>query len=576
MKTPVTRAQLATSIAVFALLGAALTWPLLTQPSTHTVDAWFAPSQLLTLDVLTKGLLQEGRLIGSTTMIGWPQGGNLSIVGWSYLPLTIPFELLGLGSIAGVHVGMYLQFLAAGLAAYLLIRQLGATHGAALMASCFYAFHPFALSQLHNGQFSELCHWGPPLLLLLLLRIRSGPGCRPILGFGLCFGLLLPSSPYSAITGLIAVCALSFWMLWAAERGRGKLLGRLSLAAAGSCLFAAPFLYYYLVLPAGQTPLLWPSKNTPQQFLEGLHCPGATLSGWFLPPRWAGIGAGAMGLETANVHYLGWLALLVAAAGLLYPRATRSSDTPPRRFWVVLAGITALVSLGYFAMLEAGVPLRIAGAPVPLLQRGVHELWPGIEAFSSTHRLALGVLLCLSVLIATGLDGLMDRMEAPRRSVWAAVIGAALLAEGLFLDITQHPLPTMDLRPRSVHRDLAEIDDGAAMLEIPWWPTPAMPNMQLQQVWQATHGHPMHQGNLGMLREEFPTAFATGLQRRLGMRHPDRGHPEAATCPARWLVVHDYALDPHQRDAVHGYLATWADPYRSYPEEGIQLYRARE
>ncbi len=573
-----------TAVVVLAALGAAVTWPLLRAPATTTLDAWFAPSQLWTMDILARGLLEEGRLIGETTMVAWPGGGYLSIVGWSYLPLLVPAQLLGFGTAAALHVGIWLQLIGAGLACFLLARRLGASQSSALAVGCLYGIHPFALHQLMNGQFTELCHWGPPLLALLLLRLRERPSWRPLAGMAVGFGLLVSSSPYSAATALLIVAALGGWMVWSSPGERGKVAGLLALTAAAMLLGGAPFVLYFVVLPGDSELLLYPNQLSPVEILYRSENPNAALRGWVLPWRLqqllpAQVDGAGLALPPANASTkefaLGWLSLGLAGLGLA--RWVHPTSPAPRlpgpRFWLLPALGCALVASGHYLMLGPGQPVMLAGRLIPLPLLALWYAAPASQAFASTYRVALGVLLCVALLSALGLDVLLARVGGWRRTGLAAVATAALVGEGLLLDSTSHPLPTLDIRPLQVHLDLAAMDDDGTVLDVPWWPTHAIPNPQIYVYWQSVHHHPLHHTELGMVPENQPTDFVLGLEQAANIKRPDLGFSSSHEPPAHWIIVHTEALEHHRRQAVLDYVEAHGTLEHSYPEDGVSLYR---
>jgi len=571
------------AITLLSVVALAFTWPLLASPCTTTVDAWFAPSQIWALDVLGQGLISEGRLVGPTTMLAWPRGGCLSIVGWSYLALLLPAQLLGLSSVAAVNIGVWLQLVAAGVATWLLARRLGASWAAASVAGLFYGLHPFAFHQLLNGQFSELCHWGPPLLAWLLLRLRDRPGWRPLLGLALCFGLLLASSPYSAVAGALLLAMMSCWWVRQQAGRRPSTLRLVAAAAAATLLGALPFLYYYLVLPQGLTPLLEPNGTALGQHFVTNNLTYASVTGWVVPPRlWSAMTAVPSALEqsgtrlTSMEHYLGWGALILAAFGAQRLRREPRAGAPGLGLWLGYAAVCVVIASGFHLCLVPYNAVTVGETTLPLPLAGVRALWPSVIQFATTYRVALGVLLVVALLAALGLDRLLARLKGWRRSTAMIACGIVLLGEGLAAGDTPHPLPIQDLSTPQVYRDLSTMDPGAAVLGIPWRPSFGFHNPSLHLLWQGTHRHPTPLGNLGEPQRDVLTPFILEVEQIMGHSRPEEQGATLDGAPARWFVAHMGAMETHQRHRIEHYLDGWATLERHYPDDDIRLYRLRD
>ncbi len=574
--------ELALASSVLGLVGLLLLWPLLVSPSTRTVDAWFAPSQLLTLDLFTRGLVEEGRLVGESVVLGWPQGGWLSIVGWCYLPLTVPAALLGLSTVAVVNLGVLLQLMGAGLGCYLLARRLGVGVSAATAVSAYYAYHPFSLHQLENGQFTELCHWGPPLMALLLLRLAERPAWGATLALALVSGLVVSSSPYNAMSGLLIIAALGGWLLWREPGERAVVARRLGLAALAVALGSLPFVVYFSVLPSGHDGILWPNQHTPELTLGAPRGGYATLLGWLLPERWIYPLVARLGEPlpdpapaVAKEHALGWIGMALAGLAALRARAPLRPDAPGTRFWLAPLALCGVLAGGYFLMLGPHLLVDFLGRPVWLPLRVLYELLPQVRAFASSYRLAGGVILCVALMAGMGLQRLSSRRPRGQRWGLTALVGLALVGEGLLTAGAPYPLPTMDLRPLQVHRDLAQLD-GGGVLEIPWWPTEATPNSQLLAFRHLTHRHPVHHSEQGPPREQTPTALVLRIDRLRGPTPSNELASISEELPATWFVLHQRALPPHELVPIRALLEEVAVVERVYPDDGVQLYRARE
>jgi hypothetical protein len=556
------------------LIGVALTWPLLRDPSETLPDAWFAYTQVWTLDVMTEGLLQ-GRLVGPTDQLAWPHGGYLAIVGWSYLPWLLLLRGLGLGTVVATNTGIWLQLVMAAFLCYLLLRRLGAGRGASLMAGAIYGFHPFAFHQLAYGQLSELCHWGLPAVALLLPRALERWRPWTTLAYGLVFGLALASSPYAGIGAMVLSALLGLWWLVrnvADERRAGAL--RLAVAALASLLGSLPFLLYYFVLARGQECLLRPN-SLPNLPIWDNNFITASLAGWLLPARlfepapgpWDAALHGAS--QPLPEHAIGVVSLLLMGAALLWARKTTMPvpRRPGRLAWLLVAVVYWLIATGWKMPLHPGSE-TVLPAPLAFLWTCI----PQLRFFAAPYRLAAGVLLAASVLTGLALHDLQARLGETRGRLLLSAALLAGVAESVLASSTPRPLALMDTHTPAVYRELASMDEGA-VLTIPWWPTFSDPKPTKILFWQTIHGHPIHHGEGAAPSEAHLTAFVHDLQRIRGA--PSPVEPSETELHTTWIVVHEASLSREELGPVTAQVMEHAQLERRYPEEAIALYRAR-
>jgi len=583
-----------TPVLVIIAVGVLLTWPLALAPGDALPQGQFTLTQAWTYDLLTRALVDEGRVIGFTDQMLWPWGGYLAVVGWQYiLPLLIP-ALLGLSIIPGLNLLIFGQLLAAALALYALSRRLGAGAWPAAMAGIFYGFHPFAFHQIHNGQLSELCHWGLPLLALLLLDGAAWkPGWRSV-AIGLVLGLTLAASPYSALAGGLLCVVLGIWALVRSEPHRRRATTGALAAVAGSMLLGAlPFLYYYLVMPADHYLILRP--NDVNNWHSGMNqdLPTFTsLAGWFVPYRFfeahwraveSGIMApnGAVAGSTSLDHAIGLVALALAVLGLRrrtdHPPTPRALPTPGRATWMWTGLLFGVAASGYALILYPHSHFELPGSAIPLPASLPLALFPKLGMIGAPYRLAPGVLLVVAVLAAQGLTRMTSTLRGLPRAAVLAVALVAVSAEGAWSDVIPHPLPMQGLTAPQVYRDLARSNDDGGVLTIPWWPQVHMADTQIHLSWQRVHRHPIHVGEGGVIRPEDLTDFTARVEAIGGVNSPldasDPGRGEGV--PARWIVVHEAALLQHQRVPIESILTENADLVRRYDDDNIQLWEVR-
>ena len=576
-------------ILAIVAMGILLTWPLPAAPEDAYVDGWFSMAQIWSVDLVADALLEDGQIPGYTYALHWPQGGWASVIGWQFvLPLLLA-NILGASLLPSMNLLIALQLLAAALATYALLRRLGAGPWAAAAAAVYYGYHPWAFHLMVNGQFTEICHWGLPLLAVLLLQGGAWkPGWRTA-AMAPVFGLLMASSPYAAITGAVLCACIGTWALLctAPQRRRATALA-LTLAAAAVAVGALPFLLYYFVLPRGYDPLFAPSSlaQIGDPRLQDLPC-STSLAGWFVPFRlfadhWQAMGGGRVapaGTQSGPIsldHVIGLVAMGLAVVGCWRWRAapghTGELPLPGRRFWLTTAAVFTLLSSGYYLILYPHSHLHHAWSAIPLPLQLMRSLVPATDAFASPYRLAPGVLLVAAVLAGMGLDRLARALRGWKRP---ALLGAAMLAmaaEGAWADITTHPITMEHFEVPQVYRDLALEPDRDGLLTVPWWSHPKLPNLQAHQLWQHIHRHPLHHDDQGIIQPAHMTAFTYEITRALTLAEIPEPTSEAPGVPARWIVVHEEVLLPNQWGALEVALQRNAHLVRRYERDRIQLW----
>jgi len=549
-------------------------------------------AQISSMDLAADSLLQDGRAPGLSTVLHWPIGGWLSIIGWQYILPLVATNALGCGLLPSMNLLIAIQLLAAALATFTLLRRLGVGHWPAAAVAVYYGYHPFVFHLLYNGQFSEVAHWGLPALALLMLGGAAWkPGWRTI-ALGLLFGLLTASSPYSAITGAILCALVGCWALARSEGAQRRSTVRsLALAAGAVALGALPFILYYGIFSQGHDLLFKPNDLATVGDPRTQDLPGiASLVGWFVPFRffkghWEATGGAPMvhgGIRTTTMaldHTIGLTALVLAGVGWRRWHAggitTSTIPLPGRRFWLICAATFLGVSSGYYLMLYPTAHIHMPSSALPLPLLAVLEAVPSAKAFAAPYRAAPGVLLAVAVLAGFGLERLTESLKGWKRAALVAGAILAITAEGAWADITPHPLVMTPFEMPQVYRDLAKHDDGEGLLTIPFWAHPTIPNQQIHQLWQRYHGHPLHMSDQGIIEQRHLTRFTHDLQVAMGCEVPSAPTVPSDGAPARWIVVHGAAVMPHQRSALDRILRDHADLIRLYDHDGTELWEVR-
>ena len=281
---------------------------------------------------------------------------------------------------------------------------------------------------------------------------------------------------------------------------------------------------------------------------------------------WYGEAASAVyatrGLD--RIEAVGWLGL-VPVVVLLMARG-RWSDADEARRWKAVGGVFAVWALGPFltiAGLDAGLPLPQALARfVPLVD---NARMPG-RAMVCVY-LALGMLIVL-------------RLAALKRGV---VFMTALLA-ALIVDFLPAPIPLTALDRPAVYEQLASIDDGGAVIEVPFGIgdglTVGRGRQERRLLYHATiHNHPIVGGYIGRIPPNVAQAYEAmpvvgNLLRLSNGEEAVDDEAGALPLPFRYLVLDTVAapsaLVDYVKSALDMDLITKSDGRELYAVQGMK------
>ena len=378
--------------------------------------------------------------------------------------MSLPLRPLGP---AAVYNGLILlQVGLAALAAYAAAVWVGASRSASVLASAVVGASPFLLGLLHSGLSEYVGLALPVLYVAALLRglglLDAGPtSLRGALLTGALLGLCALQAPYYAVFGgLLLLCCLP-------GPGWRARLRPAAVTAAVGLVVAAPWLA-----------LVWQGLHATASLVQPGTAPGwvtpslppVDLAGFLVPgdrhfPDLATQGnPGIM-----HVHYLGWIAMGLAAWGLWRRPETRRLLLPVGLYGLLCLGPEARVA-DHFVGTEAftlPLPLRLAyleGSPLAWIHH--------------PYRMVALLVPLLALLAALALRSL------PR---WAAGVAVALgLVEALARSPAPWPVPTT---PTASPPPLTE--GVGAVLD---WPPDATDWNRRYLRWQLDHGRPIAYG----------------------------------------------------------------------------------
>ncbi|HVR71935.1 MAG TPA: hypothetical protein VMT87_13920 [Vicinamibacteria bacterium] len=497
--------------ALYTLLTAALTWPLLTR--LHVMDAgdsaffaWAIGWELHALKT-DPSLLPHGPIFHP---LRHTLGFDEPILGTTLL--VAPLGLFTSDAVFLFNVARLLTFLLSALTAYLLARELGCAEGPALFAGAAFAFSPIRTDQI--AHLSTLGSQWLPLVLLFLHRYVAAGRWRDALLSALVFALATYACGYHGLIGLAVLPPAALVLLW----GRWR---RLPAAVAAAMVAAALLLPLYVLHQRALAPLGY-ERGTGETVVYS-----AALESFLATTSWNRVyGEATAEFRSTNANNLfpGLVLPALAAVGAWW--LLRHGRRPGRDAiaLAVMGGVAALVALG--------PELRVLGhvlGPGPFAL--VREIVPAFRMIRVPSRAGIFIALALALLAAKALT--LWRPRTPRM----VALTALALAETLIVPI---PMPAwaqvVDSRqpPPEVYRWLAAQAGDPVVVELPIFDIygifrrPAY-HESIYLIHQTHHWKPLANGYAGIepapyldLRRRarrFPSADALAAFRERGVRY---------------------------------------------------------
>jgi hypothetical protein len=476
---PLTRSEIAASLAGYAVLLAVMSWPLVRHPVERgpmdrpdgRLNAWILAWAGPTL------FTHPGRLFDAP--IFHPLRDALAFSENLLLPAALVAPLQGaFGPVLAYNVALLAALLTSGLAVQLLVRRATGDRLAAFVAGAFFAAGPHRwtrLSHLHVQLTTFL-----PLALLALDRFWESRTLRR----GLLVGLMLALSGLSSVyLGAITATALGVAVLVAVAGGlRPRELGRLAAGMLLAALLLWPVTAPYLRMRAAQG----------EEFgLDTVSLYAATL------PSYVAAGTQLWGALSQRLHD---------------PQSLRDTLFPGLA--VVVLGIVGLASAPRryraVAVVASAVAVLFSLGPETAFYRFLHEHVVLVRGVRALARFALVPTLALAVLAGLALAG-------RRRLVVLGALGVMMLeSANLPLRLERYSGPSAAARWLSGR-------DGAVLV------LPLAANDTLAMLDGLAHGRPLVNGDSGFIPRPFDRAMellehgldAESLRflRAVGVRH---------------------------------------------------------
>jgi hypothetical protein len=461
----VTRARILAEGTLFGLLAIGLTWPLAAHFTTHATgsNSWDGttiffetPVNIWNLWWFRYALIELGQSPFDGSYIFYPHGADL----WFHTVAPVP-ALVGtilqtfLGVVATYNTLVVVSFIAAGVFATAVARELGVTPRSATLAGAIYAFSPVVVGHLYAGHFELLWTFWIPATVLAFLRLIGQPGDR---GWTRAAGLGMMVAAAAYTCNYYAVYAVEAMAVTAAVRWRellqGRVLRRVVLAAVVAIAGVAPMAVRFVSAEG----VLGSAADVSADFRDLSIEPLAFFVPSFTHPLFSATLNdlqhelnGGRGLPQEVTGYLGFSVIaLVGLAIFGWRRRCDRAGRPP-----VFGGRLALAIAASFLALSLGSELKVRGNPTGLpLPAALLAHVPIVRLARAPGRHMVVAMLGVAVLAGAGWDRIARRR-------WRATLVAAVALEywaGLPLLATAVP---------AVYHRLAREPGSFAVMDVP-------------------------------------------------------------------------------------------------------------
>ena len=552
-------------VSLFAATTVAFTWPLVRAPaSTYLLVGDSRPQELrdpqLTSWILAwvnHALRTDPRhLFDANVFHPVPNALAFSehLVGGALQVL--PVDLAFADPVLDHNALVLLSFLVAGVGMTLLLRELGASHVAAVASGLLFAFGPWRLHYLMHVHM--LAAHLMPLTLLFAHRALRRARWTDAIACGACFWLQAATSVYHAYFFGVALAGLLTVHLAVRLPRAPRALPRLAVALLGALGALVP-----LFLPYLEVRERYGMERAAEQMgffsARGVHYLAPLLKPW---PHWQ---ARAVSADAASMALLGLGTWLLLALAWLRPR---------RRLTLLYAAVAmamVLLSLGPRMSMRFGTPA------VPGPYGWLADWVPGWAALRAPVRASIPAILALTVLAGLGADALLARVRSRR--------GRALLVGALALLVVAECWPprlravpaTRSARAPGLYEWLREHAFGEPLLELPFgsWETRSEYMVHSHRHWGrlATGYSGWYPGEAWVRRTalRLPAADAIDALHDLGVRRV-LVHADAGETPDLCRPGGSPRLRLVQRDADGCIVETRAGA-RAHPAPGRRLPR---
>lgn len=404
-----------------------------------------------------------------TNFLFYPQGTSLA-----FHTLTLTNGLIGilLGSpwniLLAHNLLFLLSFVLGGWFTFLLVRELGGSRSASLLAGIVFSFAHPNWRYVFQCQMNLVCRqWIPLLLLLVLLLLKNGRR-RTGLGIGLAAALIFYTSLQQVLFSLLLLVPLVIHGLVVHRPRRTEVKALLTgtvIAILTAGVLAAPMLVEMaessdenrITGSLDQVAL----RATSLEHILFDHTTGRRS--WNQWPDSGLAGLAARALEQTMPRrgpLLGYGVTLILVTGLGFTLANR------RARWPALIWAGAAIPLLWLML---GPRPESFGHHIPSLHLTLFDL-PGFSSIRFPSRYVIPLTLAVAILAALSWSALEKCFLAGRRP-WARIAVTILVVLFPFAEYSRAPFRLIDLhQPPAIYHELDK--DGlheGCLLELPFW-----------------------------------------------------------------------------------------------------------
>lgn len=413
----------------------------------------------------TAHAITHGKSPFQTEMLYYPMTVDLF---WQPLQVTngvlaLPITL-SLGPIASYNVIAIFTFISSALLMYILARSLGSSAFAAHVVAMIYAFSPFHITKLYDGQLEVMSIQYFPLLTMGLFYVIYEKKWQEIVCIVISFinAWIMLTSLYYGLFALLYTAAFFGWSL---------LINRTSLR---QYLIQIVRMALCLIVPVSLALVNIESLPHSSPEVASLRIQGrsAQIIDFLLPsphhPIW---GEAVTHIQTALHPFVQMtnISLGIVLWVLVALSLGHLHQHPMRRFNVILA-LT-------FMVLAMGPQLIWNGQPtgIPLPYRLIADL-PGVQASQRPNHFIILAAIHLCLLAAGGIDDLLDHYPRHRSMLAWGLIGL------IIFDLIPQPVPGLMINLSPAYQLIPP--GNGAVLELPFQmenPEPMVAQLQHQR-----------------------------------------------------------------------------------------------
>lgn len=491
------------AIFVSLFLAFALTWPVVTDPSSLLIghpgnDTWnHIWGYWWVGEALSQGLWPI-----NADKLAFPNGGTLYFIDTMQAVFSWPIQII-FGPEVAYNFVMIIQIALCGFAAWLLTWKVTGDPKASFAALFIYEMSPHLLGQSYNGISETVCAGWFPLTLWCMLNMMDRPSIKRALILGVVGSVCILTSWYYGLFTFLAACILLSWYMF--KRGwlyqwKSIFIGVVIASVTAFVAIIGPLLSFSASLSAENAIVTRDPKFVESSLLNHNI---TDVVAFFHPTTIPSPDLFSLyGEQLIIVIYLGWIAMLLAGYALLF--AHRTQETGP---WIWLLVIFLIFSLGPYLHF-GGEYLLVEGKKIPLPFLPLYKAFPVFDRISHPFRFVTGVNLALAVMASHAMRLLIRNKGEFAKTIILSALLLTLWAEYKWFSPAALPIPHSEAYISKAYHDMTKDPVEGAVLDIPL----SVPNLERAiYVWnQSVHNRPIPWG----LNDPMPNALQRNLLTR--------------------------------------------------------------